>query len=531
MRPTITLSVSLTALALLTPLAAMDSHSVGPRAMGMGGAGTAVTDDHTAQFYNPAMFGFFSRTKEGGERLDADPNYLGRKDWGLGLVDATVEVEARGNLANFVQQIADIDVARLENLGSGAPQPEDLKAAMAMIGLLGRFTPSKDNVLVRANVGVLDLRAVHIGIGLRQFSEGVVSVSDLDLTSVGFGATPDIVQNILNVTPAGWTPGYTPTLITGAAAANVLSALNAANVAGGFTGSTSDALSMLDFAANQAGLTQADIDALSAATGGFLVDAINISSAASAPLSANTSAVFSAGFTLSEVPLTFGYALNDHLSVGGNLKLMVGKVAGAKLRLVDDTSDLNQLLQDAIDSSVQTVTAGVDLGVVVRGSWFQAGLNVRNLNRPVLKGGTFKDSRHLDFTVDDIALDPQVRAGVALFPFETLSLTGDFDVLENSTTISTTSSVTGRTLAITYASQQAAVGVEWNALRFLALRVGGSQDIAESDSSPMLHAGVGVNLWLLRLDIGAQMATQKVTVDGKEYPRAGGISLGLAMDF
>lgn len=138
------LSTSLLAVVVAAPLAGMDSHSVGPRAMGMGGAGTAVADDHTAQYYNPAMFGFFSRTGEEGARLDADPNYIGRKDWGLGLVDATVELDIRGSLANYVQQIADVDFDRLSNLGSdqlARRRRQALKAAAqgaeAVIGDLG----------------------------------------------------------------------------------------------------------------------------------------------------------------------------------------------------------------------------------------------------------------------------------------------------------------------------------------------------------------------------------------------------------
>ena len=39
---------------------------VGPRALGMGGAGVAVANDATASYWNPAAFGFF-KDSTGGE--------------------------------------------------------------------------------------------------------------------------------------------------------------------------------------------------------------------------------------------------------------------------------------------------------------------------------------------------------------------------------------------------------------------------------------------------------------------------------
>lgn len=534
LKPTCTLLAM--AASPLAPLMAMDSFTVGPRALGMGGAGTAVSDDHTAQFYNPAMFGFFSRSGEDGAKLAADPNSIGRKDWGLGIVDLTGEVELHGRLADYTERLSGVDIARLSNLGTGSVQQDDLKTVMTAVAMLGRFAPDKDTVLFRANAGVLDLRVLHVGIGFRQFAEGVVSLADLDRTNVGFGTQTvlNVAQDINQVSPSGWTAGYTPSLITGTAATNVLNAFAAAG-AGALA--AQEALSKLDYAANQAGLTQADIDAL-AATGGLLIDAIAGSGLnASTSIENNTTAAFTAGYTVAELPITFGYAINDNISVGGNAKLMVGRVAAAKVRLLSDTSDISQLMKDSIKDGTQTVTAGVDLGLAVRGGFWQLGLDARNLNSPVLKGGTFTDNDGKSFRVDDVTLDPQVRVGAALFPFETLCLTADLDVTRNTTTIATTSDRTDlapgtpRTLKVEYSSQMASAGIEWNAFRFLALRAGVSRDLAESEVGPVVHAGFGVNCWLMRLDIGAAASTETTTVDGKDYPRSVSLSAGLAMDF
>ena len=528
----IALAASLLALAT-APLVAMDSHIVGPRALAMGGTGTAATDDHTAAFWNPGMYGFFGRTGEEDAKLPADPNFVGRKEWGVGLADVGVQVEVRGELANWVEQIADFDLGTLSNLGSAGTSPEALKTAMAALDLINRFTPSRDTVTLGANIGLIGTRVLNVGIGFRQFAEGVVSVADLDLVNIGFGtdSITAVVTDINNSpAPDGYTSGHVPTLITGS---------NATALAGALGGGAAadEAVRRLDYAAAQAGLTQADMDSLIAGGAGLLLDAINSSGFnAATSFDNNQSAVFTGGYTVAEVPLSVGWAISDNLSVGGNLKLMVGRVAGAKMRLLAETDDIASLLQDSFEESVQTVTAGVDLGIAARCSWAQAGLTVRNLNRPVLKGGTFLDAEGQTFTVGDVDLDPQVALGVAFYPWETVCLTADIDLTENRTIISTTS---GRTLAaginpnlkVEFASQRLGAGAEWNVLRFLALRAGASTDLAESETGTMVHAGVGLNLWALRFDLAGAISTETVTVDGSEYPRAFNVGAGLTVDF
>lgn len=515
------------------PLAAMDSHIVGPRALGMGGAGTAAADDHTAAYWNPAMFGFFSRTGEDGERLPADPNFIGRKDWGVGLADVGLGVDVRGELADWVEQLADVDLSRLGDLGGASGTPDDLRTAMVALDMLNRFTPSRDNVALTANVGVLDTRILKVGIGFRQFAEGVVSVADLDRTSIGFGT--DSLASItadINSAPApdGYTPAHVPTLITGANAATLAAALGGGAAA-------DEAVRRLDYASAQAGLSQADVDSLIAGGSGLLIAAINASTFLSADsIENNQTAVFTAGYTVAEVPLTIGWAVNDHLAIGGNLKLMVGRVAGAKMRLLAEVDDIASLLQDSFEDAEQTVTAGVDLGVALRCSWAQVGLTGRNLNAPVLEGGTFLDADGQPFTVDDVELSPQVALGVALYPFETVCLTADLDLTENRTVIATTS---GRTLApgidrrleVEFASQRLALGAEWNLARFLALRGGLSRDLVDGDAGTMLHGGVGLNLWAVRFDLAGAISTETVTVDGEDYPRAFNLGAGLTIDF
>lgn len=511
------------ALLAAAPLAALDSHIAGPRALGLGGAGTAAADDHNASWYNPAIYGFFARTGEEDARLPADPNFIGRKDWGVGLVDAGLGIELRGRVADYVEQLAGIDFQRLEDMSGPDATPDDLKSAVVLATMLQRFEPAADLAVVQSQVGILNTRVLQVGIGLRQTSEAIVSIADLDRSNLGIGLSGGGINAQINNAggaPAGWTQTL---ILPGSQAETNLSGL----------GLDSQAILNLDYAASQAGLSLADIEAIAGSGSGALIGALS----GTGDIRDNQTAVFTGGFALAEVPLTIGWAINDHLAVGGSLKLMVGRVAGAKARVYEGVEDLPDLIQEAFDSAEQTVTGGLDLGVAARWSWGQVGLAGRNLNRPVLQGSTFRDADGNPFRIEDVELDPQVAVGIALYPFETVVLTADLDLIENETELVTVSGnpnlpvgASDRT-TVRYATQRLGGGIEWNAFRFLALRLGASTDLAESEQGPMVHGGIGLNLWAIRFDLAAAAATETVVVDGEEYPRAVHAAAGLAIDF
>ncbi|MEK7412649.1 MAG: hypothetical protein AAB263_04955, partial [Planctomycetota bacterium] len=353
-----------------TPVAAMDSFIVGPRALGMGGAGTAATDDNTASFWNPGMYGFFHRRNADGTTLASDPNDVGRRTWGIGFVDAVIGYEIRGRLADNVQQLADSNLSKLSGLNAATATANDLQTAVTALTLLQNFDAGHDTVALNANIGVMGIRIGHVGIGARQFAQGFVSIADKDLTNIGIAVSGGLnVLDAINTptaTPTGWTTGFSNLIPVGSQAYTDLTVALGA-VVGGST-SVPDAISKLDYAASQAGLTEADLTAIGSGTGA-LINAINN---ITTDVNQNVTAVFTGGFTVAELPVTYGYALNDQLSIGVNGKLMIGKVAAAKARLISGTDKLSTLLQDAFDKSEQTVTGGIDVGIVWRNSWLQA---------------------------------------------------------------------------------------------------------------------------------------------------------------
>ena len=60
---------------------------------------------------------------------------------------------------------------------------------------------------------------------------------------------------------------------------------------------------------------------------------------------------------------------------------------------------------------------------------------------------------------------------------------------------------------------------DYQSARFFALRAGYSQNLAESDIGALVHAGIGVNLWVVRIDLAGAMALETTEYDGNEVPR------------
>ncbi|MCS6969819.1 MAG: conjugal transfer protein TraF [Planctomycetes bacterium] len=525
------------ALASVATLGAMDSHIVGPRALGMGGVGTATAHDHNASFWNPAMYGWFWMTNADGGPVPADANFIGRKDWGVGLLDLGVAAEVQGQLADWIDRLAQADVSRLQNLGTAQANPRDIEWALTALDAFNRFVPDRDFVSVQAQLSVLNIRVWRLGLGVRQFAEALVGFADVDRVNLGFGTnTLQQVVNDINQTPmpAGYSSAHQPTVfVPGTPTYTFLY-----NALGG--GAAADeAIRRMDFAAQQAGITQQQVDSLVGATGaGPLIQAINGSGFnASTSIANNQTAAIAIAYTATEVPLTFGWPIDERFAVGGNLRLIVGQIGAAKVRLARDTDDLSQYVQDSLENAQQSITGSIDLGVAARWGWGQLGLTGRNLSFPTLEGSRYQDADGEWFRVDDIELEPQVAAGIALYPHETLCFAAEIDVTENRTRFRTVSERpalppgTQRELEFETASQRLGLGAEWDILRVLALRAGGSYDFAAPEPAWMLHAGLGLDLWLIRFDVGAALSTKTISINKEEYPQAFAVAAGAAIDF
>lgn len=487
---------------------------LGPRALGMGGAHVAVVNDSTAQYWNPAVFGFFGR--QASERVNKDEH--SDKDFGI-YIQGGAGFQAHQNV---IKEIEDLSAGGLNfsqlsldvNSGTGLSDISNVDDFIKMIAELEDL--NKENIAVSAIAGgSFNVRVRSFGLGIIS-SADVVAIPIMDVININpsstattnteliselgnlqtatganstFEALTDAQQGQLNATMSNWTPAERD---------GFLYALDDALALGpdGIDG-TDD-----DFNATTNPVPQEDIDnaatvstlANNALTGGSFDD--------------NTSKVIFRGALVTEVPLSYGYALSDNLSIGGNLKYLKARVYSSEVLVFDSNTD--DFFADATDSYVESSNFAVDLAAMYKFDSVRFGIVGRNLNTPAF-----------DQTAPgDYKLDPQLRAGAAFRAWNMITFAADLDITENSTLISTN-----------YQSQNVAGGMEIDLWKFLKLRGGIYKNLSENDIGVVYTAGLGLNLYFLQIDLAGAMSADKARVDGKDVPEEARALLAISSQF
>jgi hypothetical protein len=520
------LSATLLAVGLLagaTAGQAVEQPGAGPRALGMGGAGVACADDYVAQFYNPAAFGFFGEGTGEEEKptFGSDNQNLQRKDWGLGI-DLMGGARIGGDLVKYADTISNIDVDALQDIGrNGNIDPNAVKQLLQVADVLGSLELTKDTLTADGSAG-MGIRIGHFGLGARGFSQVNARFVNIDRTNLGIFGIGDgaIADRIVTSVYGGSIPlaqsNYTPTYFTPAQYNQLVSTLSLPGVD---ANAVNLAAQTLDSQAAAADLASDTSNAIANAlfgdgTPGNPGLLSQVPDVGAVSLEQNTTTVRLSGFGVGEIPVSYGYALNEHLSFGLTLKGMIGRVYVTDWIAYQDPEDLEDQLDKVSDNYEESLNFGVDAGVLFRMPYVQVGLNGRNLNAPTFKGPTV-----LGVTYADQRVDPSLVFGTAFIPFETVTVAADVDLLETSTAFDG------------YNMRKVGGGVEWDILRVLALRAGLSTNLAEDDVGLLYHGGVGLNLWALRIDLAAMMSKQTTTYDGEEVPREARASLAVATDW
>lgn len=476
---------------------AQESFTVGPRALGMGGTGVAATDDLPAQYYNPAAFGFFAHQPPVEEQTDKGPlspdnNALWRKDWGA-EADFTFGARIHKDFAKHIDTLKEYwDNGTIDDLGNNGIQNES--DALAMVDAFNALSnlADSDNAVTADVTGGFSVRIKHFGLGVRTFSQVSGRLQTLDVTNLGIGGFGvDVIDTELG--------GVT---VNGSGGTLSAAQMQALQTSGGFSNASAIKIDQL---ATQAGISQAETDLLVQAL-------VQANTNTGGTLDENLSALRMYGVNVIEIPLSFGYAFNENLAIGGNVKAMIGRVYGTDVVVFGD--DVDEAIRNADENYEQTVTWGVDLAVMFRMKMLNLGLTARNLNSPTFDGPTVGAIKYKDYEIE-----PTATAGAAFIPFETLTFAVDLDLIESETVLSD------------YKSQYLRLGGEWDIARFFALRAGYSQNLAESDIGALVHAGIGVNLWVVRIDLAGAMALETTEYDGDEVPREARLGFQLAADF
>ncbi|MGC8925216.1 MAG: conjugal transfer protein TraF [Calditerrivibrio sp.] len=476
---------------------ALEFQPIGARQLGMGGVGVASTFDATAQYYNPAIFGFYG--KEGKETLE-------KKRFGINA-QIGAGIRLNNDLGETIDELAKIDYDALSNIASNSSNltRNDFENAVKLLSYLTKIRDKGGALTLNGNAAVAS-RIKRFGIGIY----GLVEASgkpNLDLVNVGFtnSTNSTTVKNaIVNATDDGSGSSSITSTAQNYFGSSTISTLQSALQSAGF--SSDQAIDIINTAASQ--LSSSGIPST------YVSDAINlVSDSVNASVNGNTidknqSSIDVIGIGLLEVPITYGHPVNDTLAFGVNLKLIKGRVYEEKITIFNNnSSDIVDRIKDKYEESNNFA---VDLGAIyMPNNWIKIGAVAKYLNSPKFdrpNGGDYK-------------VKPQGRLGIAINPFETLTIAADADVTKNETAVDG------------YKSQNIGVGLEWDVLKFLALRAGVYRNIAESDIGNMYTAGLGLNLYLIRADLGVAISGKKSSYDDKDYPNEARLQANISIEF
>jgi hypothetical protein len=181
-----------------------------------------------------------------------------------------------------------------------------------------------------------------------------------------------------------------------------------------------------------------------------------------------------------QAAFSYAYAFADKMfSIGVTAKIIQGAAYNGTQNL-QGGQDIK--LSDSLGKATISTTYGIDVGAIYRpSSWLRFGVVAKDLNQP-------------EFDAPDgstIKLGPQVRGGMALNPYSSLTLSADVDITSN------------KTLVPGVKSQLLSLGAEQTILtEFLSFRVGAFKNMQDPGTPFTPTAGLGLRIFAFRLDLG-----------------------------
>jgi len=200
------------------------------------------------------------------------------------------------------------------------------------------------------------------------------------------------------------------------------------------------------------------------------------------------------GLEARQVAFSYAYAfLDKRFSVGVTGKVIQGAAYNTTTNL---QGGVDPNLLDNFGKAEISTSYGIDLGAMYRpSSWLKFGVVAKDINQP-----TFDAPGGLQYK-----LTPQVRGGVAMNPWSTMTITADMDITSN------------QTLIPGLKSQVLSLGIEQTFLsEFLSFRVGTYKNVQDAGSIFTPTAGLGLRMYSFRLDAAG----------GYDFDNGGGLVSG-----
>ena len=201
------------------------------------------------------------------------------------------------------------------------------------------------------------------------------------------------------------------------------------------------------------------------------------------------------GLEARQAAFSYAYAFADkRFSVGVTGKIIQGAAYNNTQAPLQGGVDPN--LMDNFGRAEISTSYGIDLGAMYRpSSWLKFGVVAKDINQP-----TFDAPGGIQYK-----LTPQVRGGVAVNPWSTMTITADMDITSN------------QTLVPGLKSQVLSLGMEQTILsEFLSFRVGTYKNVRDAGSIFTPTAGLGLRIYSFRLDVAG----------GYDFDNGGAIASG-----
>ncbi|WP_372808789.1 conjugal transfer protein TraF, partial [Pontiella sp.] len=426
------------------------------------------------------------------------------------------------DMPEYMTMIGNIDFDTFDAGGLLADTDDAVRSMLSLGSAAIGLADNPDNAFyVDANAG-MSMRIGRFGIGVRSFIEGAGFVEDLDLDNMGIEQTEGEFAAAINSAAAS-TSGFDAGTYSRKAYSQTQYDTLVAKIG------DENAVKYLDYQlfrlSNEGeGLTEQNID-----DSYTFVNSIdfNTPEGSANSLENNETVVAVRGFGLVEVPVSFGYAFNENLSIGITAKAMYGVVSGTKLWFFDEDAT-EDALDSASDNTEATLNFGLDLGVLYRMKMLQFAIVGHNLNGPKFDG--FSDTIDLKndngdviatkaLKVSDYKIDPQVTIGAAFIPSPRFTLEVSYDLLETGT------------LLENYDIQRLSFGGEFD-VWLLSLRLGAYNNLAADWMGWVGTGGVGVNLFGVRLDVGGAYSFQDTaSYEDSDIPAEARLYAGLSFEF